>query len=559
MSNIRTFADELRDAVEQAATKRLNERALKRLRTEAPVHTAVVAQATAAENGYSSAPSTQTFPMVNGSTGSTNSTMQFAAPNSQALSASLPGSLPSQLASSTVGLSQAARGEDAEKSDSSNLGQNGFSQAPAKTLVRQTSFEERIDAIVGNLDLSEVEEIEDTPLPPEEQSRKDFADRLDRRNLDEEMLGEMLEELQTRAPSWGRLRRTRCMGLLLVHVSRASRPTRGAFIAKGLPLLGELLADSVSVLEEGPDSERHEASMGSMACLVCLLALSVGRAIMWEHRQTLGKAFDRLHRWCGREKTARAAELRAPCMALSRRWRQQPKPANTDTPQNKALRVKVLEMIKQGLEGADAETLKTSLPLSTVASEIEATLYAFHKGATADYRQHARMLRNNMVLVGNESLRQRILSGEIVAQELVNMDSRSLAPQTLQEQRKAAELEALKSVLILPGQPVAKPLERMASFDWRDETYNPRPKEEPAEASAPVAEKVSESTTPPVPAMVAPPTPLPEEPGTPGIMRTSSVSSLGAPGTPEAMATPAPDDEDEQAEDLIRYFSQSVR
>ena len=556
MSNIRTFADELRDAVEQAATKRLNERALKRLRTEAPVHTAVVAQATAAENGDSSATSTQTaqtFPMVNGSNGSTastNSTMQFAAPNSQALSASLPGSLPS----STVGLSQGAQGE--AESDSSNLGQNGAK----KTLVRQTSFEERLDAIVGNLDLSEVEEIEDTPLPPEEQSRKDFADRLDRRNLDEEMLGEMLEELQTRAASWGRLRRTRCMGLLLVHVSRASRPTRGAFIAKGLPLLGELLADSVSVLEEGPDSERHEASMGSMACLVCLLALSVGRAIMWEHRQTLGKAFDRLHRWCGREKTARAAELRAPCMALSRRWRQQPKPANTDTPQNKALRVKVLEMIKQGLEGADAETLKTSLPLSTVASEIEATLYAFHKGATADYRQHARMLRNNMVLVGNESLRQRILSGEIVAQELVNMDSRSLAPQTLQEQRKAAELEALKSVLILPGQPVAKPLERMASFDWRDETYNPRPKEEPAEASAPVAEKVSESAPPPVPAMpVAPPTPLPEEPGTPGIMRTSSISSLGAPGTPEAMATPAPDDEDEQAEDLIRYFSQSVR
>ena len=109
-------------------------------RAEAPVHTAVVAQATAAENGDSSATSTQTaqtFPMVNGSNGSTastNSTMQFAAPNSQALSASLPGSLPS----STVGLSQGAQG-DAEK----------------KTLVRQTSFEERLDAIVGNLDLSE--------------------------------------------------------------------------------------------------------------------------------------------------------------------------------------------------------------------------------------------------------------------------------------------------------------------------------------------------------------------------------------------------------------------
>lgn len=120
-------------------------------RAEAPVHTAVVAQATAAENGDSSATSTQTaqtFPMVNGSNGSTastNSTMQFAAPNSQALSASLPGSL----ASSTVGLSQGAQGE--AESDSSNLGQNGAK----KTLVRQTSFEERLDAIVGNLDLSE--------------------------------------------------------------------------------------------------------------------------------------------------------------------------------------------------------------------------------------------------------------------------------------------------------------------------------------------------------------------------------------------------------------------
>ena len=116
-------------------------------RAEAPVHTAVVAQA-----GDSSATSTQTaqtFPMVNGSNGSTastNSTMQFAAPNSQALSASLPGSLPS----STVGLSQGAQG-DAE-GDSSNLGQNGAK----KTLVRQTSFEERLDAIVGNLDFSEV-------------------------------------------------------------------------------------------------------------------------------------------------------------------------------------------------------------------------------------------------------------------------------------------------------------------------------------------------------------------------------------------------------------------
>ena len=104
-----------------------------------------MAQATAAENGYSSATSTaQTNSMVNGATGSTNSTIQFAAPNSTNSSAS------------PTGLSQGAQGEDPEK-DSSNLGQNGFSQAPAKTLVRETSFEERLDAIVGNLDLSEAQ------------------------------------------------------------------------------------------------------------------------------------------------------------------------------------------------------------------------------------------------------------------------------------------------------------------------------------------------------------------------------------------------------------------
>ncbi|CAJ1357072.1 unnamed protein product, partial [Effrenium voratum] len=388
------------------------------------------------------------------------------------------------------------------------------------------SFEERLDAIVGNFDL-EADLLEEVPLLPEEKARRDFAERL-RSQLDEASLSGMLKELQTDAPKWGPLRRMRSVALLLVHVSRASRACRGVFVAQGLPLVGELLTDSIGVLEAGPPEEHQEAAMRSLACLACLTALAVGRATMWEHRHIMGKAFDRLHRWCGREKTALAAEVRAPCMALCRRWRQQPKPAVQDTPQNKALRVKVLELIKQGLEGEKSER-----PIGTVASEIEATLYAMHKGATADYRQHARMLRNNMVLPGNESLRERILCGEIVASELVRMDSRSLAPQTLQEKRRAEELEALKSV-VLPGTPLAKPMDPpAASFDW--------PKDVKPEKS----EKEMAMEPP------APPTPFQEGLATP-------VRPSHAPNTPEAMATPAPDDDDEQAEELIRYFSQQV-
>lgn len=550
MSSIRTFADELRAAVEQAAVKRANERPAKRLRMASENgnwHPPTATIATIATVGTAGTAGTATavlaatqMPPQEGTT--------FPAPASTVQT-------PQPDGGKAVTEKEQKETENQNPQNAETVELNGSAKAPnKKTPIRQTSFEERLDAFVGNLDLSEVE-IEDVPLPPEEQSRKDFADGLDRR-LDEESLGGTLEELNTKASSWGALRRMRSIGLLLVHVSRSSRPCRAAFVAKGLPLLGELLTDSVGVLEEGPDGERHEATMRCMACLACLLNLSVGRAIMWEHRQILGKPFDRLHRWCGREKTARAADLRGPCTILSRRWQKQAKPASSDTPQNKATRVKVLEMIKQGLEGADAEILKKSLPLSTVASEIEASLYGFYKGATPEYRHHARMLRNNMILVGNESLRERILFGEIVAQDLVNMDSRSLAPQSLQEQRRAVELEALKSV-VLPGD--AKQLEPPpASFDWRDETWRVHEtsttKEATTEAEKPSAtsEKGSESQNQ-LDALATPATPSVES-NTP-IMRTSS---YGAPGTPEAMATPAPDDEDEQAEDLIRFFSQPV-
>ncbi|CAE7684759.1 tcea1 [Symbiodinium pilosum] len=347
-------------------------------------------------------------------------------------------------------------------------------------------------------------------------------------------LRELCEE---RTVSWGSTRRLRSVALLLVYVSRSTRVCRGVFVAQGLPLLGELLSDAVQVLEAGPISEHQEAGMRISACLRCLTALAVGRATMWEHRQILGKAFDRLHRWCSQEKSALAAELRAPTQALTRRWRQQPKPAVQDTPANKALRVKVLELIKQGLEATPASSQ------ATVASEIEAALYTLYAGATSDYRSHARMLRHNMMQPENEALRRRILTGELGAQDLVQMDSRSLAPETLQEKRRAEELAALKSVVIAEG-PLKTTVSVPQAFDWRDETYNPSvPKDdEGPREQVTVAENSAE--------FMEQPTPL----------RTISTSSAGAgaPSTPEAMATPAPDDDDEQNQDLIRHFSQRV-
>eukprot|EP00439_Symbiodinium_sp_Y106_P013840 s2446_g1.t7 len=383
--------------------------------------------------------------------------------------------------------------------------------------------------------------IEEAPRPPEEQARERFARRL-AGGLDEASLPSLLLELQTEAPSWGSTRRLRSVALLLVYVSRSSRVCRGAFVAQGLPLLGELMTESVQVLEAGPDTERQEAGLRTVASLSCLNALAVGRATMWEHRQILGKAFDRLHRWCSQERTALAAELRAPTQSLSRRWRQQPKPAVQDTPANKALRVKVLELIRQGLEdGAGSRH-------ATVASEIEAALYALYAGASSDYRQHARMLRHNMIQPENGALRRRLLTGEIGAQDLVRMDSRSLAPETLQEQRRREELEALKSVVIAEAKsPAAAP----PSFDWRDETYNPSAREEEDAGARQVQSQAQlESSA----EFMEQPTPL----------RTSSQGNPGqggasqAPSTPEAMATPAPEDDDEQGDDLIRHFSQRV-
>ena len=69
-----------------------------------------------------------------------------------------------------------------------------------------------------------------------------------------------------------------------------------------------------------------------------------------------GKPFDELHKWCAKEKSALAAELRAPTLELCRRWRRQPKPAAQEqSPEDKAMRRRVVELISQGLSGGEVE------------------------------------------------------------------------------------------------------------------------------------------------------------------------------------------------------------
>ncbi|CAK0890114.1 unnamed protein product, partial [Prorocentrum cordatum] len=232
-------------------------------------------------------------------------------------------------------------------------------------LLEGDEFDAIFDA--GGVGESELLEMaREAPVPPEEQARKSFAAQLAAaRQLGQDMLPELLSTLQTQAPSWGRLRRWRSVALLLVYVARSSRHCRAAFVAQGLPLLGSLLQESVLGLETAGPSERQEAGIWGLAVLACLRALPLGRATLWEHRASIGKPFDRLHKWCAREKSALAAELRGPTQALCRRWRREPKPAGQEhAPEQKALRCKVVDMIAQGLMGIAGNSPASPAPVA---------------------------------------------------------------------------------------------------------------------------------------------------------------------------------------------------
>lgn len=398
-------------------------------------------------------------------------------------------------------------------------------------------------------------------VAPEEAARRAFADRVRSGRVPDGELHALLADLE-RAPAWGHKRRWRSGALLLVCVGRSSRACRAAFVAEGLPLLGSLLQESMAGLEGGAGIERQEAGMWTLACLACLRALPLGRATLWEHRASIGKPFDRLHRWCGREKSALAAELRAPTDVLCRRWRRQPRPAGQETaPEQKALRRRVVDIIAHGLMGLPCGTSPHSgaptpmspapLPVPLAAAEVEAALFGRFGGATPEYRHHARMLRSNLELPGNAQLRARVLAGEVSAEELAAMSSNALAPKELQEQRRVSERKVLKESIVHELVPDWGNDETGRSpYNWstapppmvspRREAENDEQNEDAPGASAPAPR--------PVLPMEPPPTPFREA-------VAQRAEDHMEPPTPDVAATPAHDEEDEEETALIRWLS----
>mmetsp|Transcript_78660 Transcript_78660/g.163557 ORF Transcript_78660/g.163557 Transcript_78660/m.163557 type:complete len:577 (-) Transcript_78660:75-1805(-) len=438
---------------------------------------------------------------------------------------------------------------------------------------------------------------------------KDFVRRAtSTRQLLEEDFKILMETMSTKATSWLPKRRWRSLALLIALVSRSSRIIRGDFIATGLPLLGELLQQAVGQLESKDPAERQEAGMWALACLICLRALALGRATLWEHKNSLGKPFDKLHKWCGRERTALAAELRVPTNQLCQRWKKQPKPVGQGNKEEKAMREKVIDMIDKGLQGiagtggnmSPASPMVPSpsagsMPSRLVATEVEAALYARFTGAGHEYKSHARMLRSNLAHHENGPLRSKVLTGEIPPEELAKMDSHQLAPQSLQEIRRKIEQESMKEVIIedlipkvrskddeygqgyhswytAPPVFVKSPMHPSRTESWASDPGEANPsvgagldqerkskesidKTEENEKDKSKSSKADEDA-----AAMPPPTPLHLEPA-PTPFQVSAMTPI-APGTieasPLALATPLPEEDDEELDTLVHYLSRPV-
>jgi len=283
---------------------------------------------------------------------------------------------------------------------------------------------------------------------------------------------------------------------------------------------------------------------------------------MWEHRSKLGKPFDRLHRWVGRQKSAVAAELRPATHELCRQWSRQPKPAAQETePEQRSVRMKAIQALAQGLNGVHGGSrspgLETpglespGLPPSTTAAEIEAALFGRFGGLTLEYRQHARMIRSN--LVTNPTLRSRVLSGDVSATELVAMNSDTLAPEEVQEARKAQWDHSLKELIV--KNPKANPP--------RDGNGKPEfdiiVTRSTSSSSLPTVEHVQPMPGPVgIAPMDPPPTPFRMEPvPTPFRDHGGETPFHETEQTPDMFATPAHCEDGEYVA-LIRYLSQPV-
>eukprot|EP00931_Biecheleriopsis_adriatica_P121601 TRINITY_DN96660_c0_g1_i1.p1 TRINITY_DN96660_c0_g1~~TRINITY_DN96660_c0_g1_i1.p1 ORF type:complete len:478 (+),score=108.15 TRINITY_DN96660_c0_g1_i1:23-1435(+) len=451
------------------------------------------------------------------------------------------------------------RALDAEGEGSQQAKRSRIEDA-AETLTQDDEFDELLGAS-GDL-------LAPPPVAAEETARRAFVDRLlaHGSSIEEALLPELLADVQTKAPAWGAIQHWRSSALLLACIARSSRTCRTAFVAHedGLKLLGQVLRQAVAGLEGGDGKQRQEAGMLALACLACLKALPLGRATLWEHRQAIGKPFDQLHRWCGRERSALAAELRAPTQALCRRWRRQPKPAGQEAPEHKALRQRAVETIAQGLQGIASNSPASPAPLGAaspaalpghlVAAEVETALWGRHGCAagSAEYRQHVRMLRANLAHPGNTELRSKVLEGELSAEALVAMDSNMLAPEALQKQRREAELKAMRESIVeelIPrrGDSFGQPGGNRSSFDPSYD-MNMAPRVWVASPTKEDEKPKEEIAGPQALHMEPPPTPFREGGG-------SMLTVQEVPPTPEMLATPAPEDEDEDEAALIRYLA----
>ncbi|CAE8624036.1 unnamed protein product [Polarella glacialis] len=183
------------------------------------------------------------------------------------------------------------------------------------------------------------------------------------------------------------------------------------------------------------------------------------------------------------------------------------------------------------------------------AADVEAALFGRY-GAGAEYRQHARMLRQNLALPGNAELRAHVLSGDLGAEELITMDSAHLAPEALQQRRREAELKLMRELVIeelVPDRGDSSP-----GHSGYNANTGPPPMVRSPLKELPADEEEQEAT-----GEAGPPPISPMEPPPPTPFREFSTTSPAAahPPTPDMLATPAHDDEDDEHTALLRFLS----
>jgi len=303
--------------------------------------------------------------------------------------------------------------------------------------------------------------------------------------------------------------------------------------------------------------------------------------------------------WRRKERSCRGAA--GVNQSAIKRWKKQQKPAAQEKdPAIKATRAKVVDVIAQGLMGVTGSSPASPAPVSLAspgmpppvqAAEIEAALFGRYITAADDgkedkearhrklgeYKAHARMLRTNLALAGNSDLRARILSGEMDVTDIVKMDSAALAPEALQKERediarKSMEEATIREPTLLPAKDTeggysstapppmvdAKKViamsRRESSSDLLTRSASLGSVDKTAESTGATASTAPPPPTVPQKPLEPPPTPFRIGAASPagGAMRADEDEHV------DVLATPAPEDEDEEAASLIRYLSNAV-